>query len=282
MRYIDKTRPEYRVEGLCINRQILDLYWNGSCYVNLHYDIVDKSMLVRHLVKEQDGYCCYCMRKLHLQREGNHRKNVTLEHVIPNKIKMAEWKQDKVLYRMFSKLSDRDITICPEGKLVDPTRRLGMPPFPHFLAYDNLVASCDGQTLNEDGEEVKQHCCNNMRGNNYVEPFFFHSDISDKIGYDGRGHIKCADEYVPYLQKGTGINIMSPFLNRIRLFWKQVADSEYTVGQIHEAENNDTLRQDIIDDIFTIDITGEWQFLTERRNWCIYSDYDWFYGYYKA
>ena len=282
MRYIDKTKEENRIEGLRINRQMLDAHWRDSHYINLYYDVVDKNDLIYHLVKEQEGYCCYCMRRLYIQKEGNHEKNVTLKHVIPHKITPKEWEHDRAKYRQFSNLRDDKVTVCLGGKLIDPKRRFGMPPFPHFIAYDNLVASCNGQTLNEDGEEIKQHCCNNMRGNNYVEPLYFHSNVAEEIGYDGRGHIICAEEYVPYLQKEIGVNIMSPFLNRVRLFWKQVADSEYTVEQLYEAESDEELRQNIIDDIFVTDLLGEWQFLMKRKNWSIYLAYDWFCSYYGS
>lgn len=279
MRFIDKTNPAYRVPGLKINRKILDAQWRGSRYVNLDYNMVDKSELTSLLVEEQEGFCCYCMRRLHLQKK---RKNVTLEHVIPHKVTQEEWDRDKVHYRKFAKLSDRDVTVCPGGRLINPASKFGMPPFPHFLSYDNLVASCDGRTLNKDGQEVAHHCCNNKRGNNYVEPLYFHSNVSTEISYDSRGHIICDDEYVPYLNEDTGVNIMCQFLNDVRLFWKKVADSEYTSDQIHEAVNNPDLRIDIIDDIFTNDPTGHWLFLTEQNAWYLFSDYDWFYTYYKG
>lgn len=277
MRFIDKDNPEYRVKGLKINRQILDAQWVGSHYVNLEYSIVDKSELIDILVQEQEERCCYCMRRLHLQ---DHRKNVTLEHVIPNKITPEEWERDKVKYRKFTKLSDRNVTVCPGGKLINASTKFGMPPFPHFLSYDNLAASCDGRTLNQDGQEIAHHCCNNKRGNNYVEPLYFHSNVSEEISYDSRGHIVCDEEYEPYLNEDTGVNIMCKFLNDVRLFWKKVADSEYTSQQIHEAVNNQGLRIDIIDDIFTNDPTGHWLFLTQQHAWSLFSDYDWFYSYY--
>lgn len=282
MKFIDKTNPEYRNKGLRINRQILKAQWNGTAYFNLGYETVDKTDLTELLMEEQDGFCCYCMRRLHPGKEGNHRKNITLEHVIPHRISQEEWEHDKARYRKYAQLSDKNITVCPKGELDDVKAKFGMPPFPHFLAYDNLVASCDGQTLDESGNEVSHHCCNHIRENHYIEPLYFHAHISEEIKYDGRGHIQCDEEYVPYLKEKTGVNIMSRFLNKVRLFWKQVTDSEYTAEQIHEAENNKDLRLNIIDDIFTYDPNGNWFFLKEQNPWCIYSDYDWFYGYYSS
>ena len=58
---------------------------------------------------------------------------------------------------------------------------------------------------------------------------------------------------------------MCPFLNKVRLFWKEISDSEYNVANIVEAEDNKALRLDIIDDVFTDDPTGQWFFSTRQR-----------------
>lgn len=280
MRFIDKTAAGNRVKGLVVIRNMLDSCWNGTNYVNLHYDYVDKTELTNHLVAEQGAYCCYCMRRLHISDGRNHKKNVSLEHVVPHNISTENWERDKAKYRCFSTLI-KNIVVCPKGKVENPYKKFGMPPFPHFLAYDNLVASCNGQTLDENAREVPHHCCNLRRGNNYVEPLFFYADVESHVYYDSRGHIRCAEEYVSSLGKD-GVDIMSAFLNDVRQFWKRIADSDYTVAQVCEAEDNDSLRFDIIDDVFTDDSTGHWLFLTERSKWCIYSDYAWFYDYYKG
>lgn len=280
MRFIDKTEAGNRVKGLAINRNILESCWDGHCYVNLHYDTVDKTELIGHLVDEQDGFCCYCMRRLHISAESNHNKNVSLEHIIPHNISAEDWVKDKAEYRRYPILT-KNTVVCPKGVVENPYKKLGMPPFPHFLAYDNLVASCDGQTLDEYARVMSHHCCNIKRGCNFVEPLFFHENVESEITYDNRGNLQCPEEYVPYLDK-RGVNVMCNFLNMVRQFWKRIADSEYTVAQVYEAENNDSLRKDIIDDVFTYDYTGHWLFLTEQSKWCIYSDYAWFYGYYKS
>lgn len=284
MKFIDKAIKENRIEGLRINKRIINLCWQDNCYVNLNYDIIDKSELSQHLVNEQGGYCCYCMRRLHLQNEGNHKKNVTLEHVIPHKITEEEWINDRDKYRKFGLLDNRNITVCYNGVVPDNTRKFGMPPFPHFLAYDNLVASCDGLTLNEDSRISPHQCCNNKRGNRYVEPLYFLNNVSQEVSYDKRGHIVCDEEYVGFLNEN-GVNIMSRFLNDVRLFWRKIADSEYTDVDVHRAEDDGDLRKDIIDDIFTKDSIGHWNFLCDENSkepWCIFSDYDWFYQYYHA
>lgn len=283
MKFIDKVQAANRIKGLALNREIVNLCWDesGHCYRNLNYKEVDKGALIEHIVGEQNRLCCYCMRNLHIVTEGLHKKNVTLEHVIPHKINQEEWTRDRDMYRMIPLLRENHVTVCFEGTTFDPTIEFKMPPFPHFLSYDNLVASCDGQTLNEIGEEIPQHCCNNKRGNKYVEPLFFHANISAEVSYDNRGHIQCPEEYIPFLGE-KGVNIMCPFLNNVRLFWKKISDSEYSVADIVGAEDDETLRLNIIDDVFTNDPTGQWFFLNDKKAWCVFSDYTWFYEYYYS
>lgn len=282
MKFIDKIKTAYRIKGLKINQKILNNHWDGKKYFNLNFYVVDKTELSELLIEEQDNFCCYCMRRIrmHDEENGKHRKNMTLEHVIPHKISQEEWDKDKERYRKIPQFNVDNLDVCIGGNITNPYKKFGMPPYPHFLAYDNLVASCNGQTLDESLNIVPHHCCNNMRGKNYIEPLYFHSNVSSEIMYDGRGHIQCSEEYVPYLQEETGINIMSSFLNDVRLFWKKIADSDYTVEQVFKAEDDYDLRINIIDDIFTTDPTGHWLFLLEQRFWCIYSEYDWFYSYY--
>lgn len=283
MQYIDKFHPENRKKGLRINQEVLDSHWNAETgeYFSMRYKDFDKKPFNSLLSNEQGGLCCYCMRRLHVNAERNHRKNVTLEHVVPNKITSDEWNQDKGSYQKFRGLTDEFITVCPSDGVIDKKVRFGMPPFPHFIAYDNLVASCDGQTLNYDATEVNHHCCNNYRGNRYVEPLYFHVNVGNEIDYDSFGRIVCEEEVVKYLDEKTGVNIMSPFLNKVRMFWNLVSASGYTPEDIRAAEDDEELRQDIRDDLFTTDGLGEWEFLEDEVKWAVYADYDWFYTYYR-
>jgi hypothetical protein len=177
-------------------------------------------------------------------------------------------------------LQDDKVLVCSDGILPNVRKKLRMPPYPHFLAYDNLVASCDGKTLSQTGEIIAHHCCNNARGNRYVEPLYLLSDVSSKVKYDNRGHLVCDEMYIPSLGPD-GLNLTCYFLNKVRLFWLKVVQSnEYDKTSIMDAIHDLVLRQNIVDDLFCDDSGGEWLFLNEQAAWAVFADYDWFYDYY--
>lgn len=278
MKHIDKINSPFRAEGLEKNREILKGQWSEDegRYFNLNYkDIQSKTSLYGPICKEQEGLCCYCMRRLRLEIHSN----FTLEHIVPNKITEVEWERDKAKYEQYHNLQPQNITVCPKDAPHDRTVAFGMPPFPHFIAYDNLVGSCDGRTLTKEGKEIGQQCCNNYRGNVYIEPLYLRTDVAEEIDYDNQGRVICAEEYVASLDKN-GVNIMSPFLNSVRRFWRMIEESEYSVEDIMNAKEDAGLRQNIIDDIFVAD-TSE-AFLAEDYAWDRYAEFDWFYEFYRA
>lgn len=278
MKHIDKINSPFRAEGLKYNREILKGQWSvdEGRYFNLNYkDIPSKTSLYGPIFAEQEGLCCYCMRRLRLEIPSN----FTLEHIVPNKITGVEWERDKAKYKQYHNLQPQNITVCPKDAPLDRTVAFGMPPFPHFIAYDNLVGSCDGRTLTKEGKEIGQQCCNNYRGNVYIEPLYLRTGVAEEIDYDNQGRVICAEEYVASLDKN-GVNIMSPFLNSVRRFWRMIEESEYSVEDVMNAKEDAGLRQNIIDDIFVAD-TSE-AFLAEDYAWDRYAEFDWFYEFYHA
>jgi len=97
MRHINKNNPKIRKEALTIILKLIQNQWIDGEYYNLTYEDLDVSELENILVKEQEGYCCYCMRTLRQSEIDGSERNVTLEHIIqiifPNLI-LKETKQD--------------------------------------------------------------------------------------------------------------------------------------------------------------------------------------------
>lgn len=278
MKHIDKMNSPFRAEGLEKNRKILQGQWSEDedRYFNLTYrDIQSKTSLYRPIWAEQGGLCCYCMRRLSLETPSN----FTLEHIVPNKITNAEWHRDRINYERYPNLQPHNITVCPKDVPFDKAIPFGMPPFPHFIAYDNLVGSCDGRTLTKEGKDIGQQCCNNYRGKGYIEPLYLRPNVTQDIDYDNQGRVICPEEYVSSLDKN-GVNIMSPFLNSVRRFWRKVEESEYSVEDVMNARMDTKLRQDIIDDIFVTDTSED--FLAQDYAWDRYSEFDWFYNFYHS
>lgn len=122
--------------------------------------------------REGNPHCCYCMRTLSVS--GGHS---TLEHVIPNKV------PDQNAYNSYFNVpslleSDRHVMVFRD---VFQNRHKGIaPPFPHTIAYENLVASCDGSIPKGSTQHI---CCNNCRGDQYIPPFMFMRNISQEFVY---------------------------------------------------------------------------------------------------
>ena len=289
MRFIDKINTAQARRGEVETQSIMDRHWNGTQYLNLSYDLCDKTELRHILLEEQrDGqkgpYCCYCMRRLYSASVNYHNQNVTLEHIIPNKITANEWDGDKEKYCKFPNLSDRYIFICFEGVLQNGNGKIAGKPHPHFISNYNLVASCNGTVFTQN-TVFANHCCNEKRGNQFVKPFYLEKSVSEEIVYDKKGNILCDSADFESRWLGTDcLNLSCHGLMMVRRFWYKISISSYSVQDIEKAEMDANLRNDIIDDI--VDLTDRqdstWEFFRKQEPWCWLSEYSWFYDYYSC
>ena len=81
--------------------------------------------------------------------------------------------------------------------------------YPHDIAYDNLVASCNSNVH-----------CNHERGSKFLKPLFYDRDIQNKVSYDQEG-IAFAGEYeneLAILKISTNKNLIV-----YRRIWKELA-----------------------------------------------------------
>lgn len=269
------------LQGVQKVQEYLDNNWgaNGP-YNNPKYGKSIRSRLRPILAGEQRDYCCYCMRKLYIQDINNHKANVTLEHIVPNKINPEEWNRDKAQYQTFTNLTNTYIDICPGGVLQAGQNNIKVTnvPHPHFVSYHNLVASCDGRTL-ETGVISEKNCCNNKRGNAFVLPMYLSNDVENEIGYDRDGKL----DYDPTVFQDDWFQILNlncDWLKLVRKIWYKISQSDYTERDIDNAINDRTQRHDIIDDIDNENEISSWA--TNDVLWNLFSEYSWFYQYYKT
>lgn len=78
MQFINKFK--YKRKGHRIIKAFIKDKWNNDIqrYVNLNYNELKRIKAFKYLLlKEQQGFCCYCMRKIPFNE-------VTLEHVMPH------------------------------------------------------------------------------------------------------------------------------------------------------------------------------------------------------
>lgn len=284
MRYINKIGTDLENRGIECSQQYINSCWNNDeeCYVNLSYDS-SKLEDLRKLLVEEEVYCCYCMRKLYLDKEGEHNKNVTLEHIIPHQIKENEWQGTKEEYLKFGSLSSDKVNVCYEGKYDQPTKPITGLPHPHFVSYHNLVASCNGETCccKELSFKIVSHnCCNNKRQERFVMPIFFYSDIEQRFGYDKEGKLEYPDEFDDLWFDKDHLNLSCDWLNGVRKFWYEFSQlNQYSEDSVEKAITDEKLRVEILEEVDPVNTM--FQGFNNDRLWVILSEYSWFYNYYK-
>lgn len=214
-----------------------------------------KDQLRDLLIAEQQGYCCYCMRKLAKD------ETTTLEHVIPRGSDEAECNGYLTRYaKYFSNIVHLDAFV----------RTWSYPPYPHSVSYYNLMASCNG-LLTEGSRDCS--CCNNKRGHDEIIPLPFISTINGLIKYTSSGRVYATDGDI---QKDDAIRVLSlntGTLKEIRKLWhsaKEKGVDVTTKAELLSVFDNDILKMSK-------------DFLKYYQNeyyFNLFQSYKWFYGYY--
>lgn len=227
MKHIDKSLNAS--EG----NQVTDNYLNAICTSNSgcktydvkyntfrwHKGIRFVKQMADVLVKNQQGYCCYCMRRLF----GN--GDVTVEHILPQS------EVDSGYYQRISELQPSKIQLT---SVFNSTTNPQYPPYPHIVAYNNLVASCNGMFPKLNNEEVevsdKPHCCNKKRKEDKAFPIYYLANVDSLVRYskeDGRIYEVQGTAY----QQETRDLILSAKLNwetlkDIRFIWAKMRNTD--------------------------------------------------------
>lgn len=278
MQFIDKQNVDNERVGNSIVNEFMLEQWDDDSqrYINLKYQHFGeyKERMVALLRLEQSGLCCYCMRKLSDQ-------NTTIEHVIPNKFKPKPNFPDELhLYMQCGYLRD-NVTIWSEQ---DFNRIHTTPPFPHFIAYYNLVASCNGSLSDNNGATLERHqCCNNRRESDFVIPLFFISDISVRISYSREGEVQY-DEEIDDNKDVTSISHAIKVLKLNHDSLKLVRKAWHLIGGIIEVEeavacvSDLDKRLEILDEADIDPLIKNTLF--SDIYWKLFSEYSWFQSYY--
>lgn len=179
MRYIDKSLNRQKGERIvtefldCFHKRTGtfpdDMYKAFSKEIDDAHDhkIFRQRLVTDVLYPEQDGLCCYCMRKL------SDCCRITVEHIMPNH---AFDKTELDMYRKKATALD-GLPHPTDFKAVDT---IVYPPHPHSIAYQNLLLSCDGDFFREN---TKPRCCNLKRKHTFLPPLVLYKDIEDTFVY---------------------------------------------------------------------------------------------------
>ena len=273
MRWINKRNKKYRKQGHSIVRKFLQQGWNKELgkYVNASYDdLKGQRRMERLLLREQGYVCCYCMRKISVKNK------TTLEHILPRKTKEND--HNKIChYLNTARFMKRYVKWTDEPLY----HKVKTPPYPHFCAYENLVASCDGSVWDMDNPNALastvHNTCNNIRSDKEIVPMFYDPLVERRLIYERDGELTY-DE-AKYEATIGAIKLEHDTLKLMRKVWAQISKTHYSADDVKNAILNENLRLNILDEL-TINAANS-DFLKRKHIWAMLYEYHWFYDYFK-
>lgn len=284
MRYINKE------SSLVAGHEITDNYLNNNCRVaddngHYHYQNIDydgsfrtsgaKEEMQSLILMNQGNRCCYCMRDL-----SELNQHVTLEHIIPQETDTEEFCKYTSLRVRF--LASTDVTLCNSFCFMPD---VNLPPRPHTVTFENLVASCDG-TFPDKASTAQ--CCNNRRGKKFVYPLYLDENIESEIVYMKNGtmqpKIGCTHE-AEYRQSIENVNLNCSNLKDIRRLWYLLANEDF--DDLNASLNDKNLRVQLLRRVLYRDVNMILQdnmiyskFMHDGY-WSTFLMYHWFYKKYR-
>lgn len=272
MRWINKRNRKNRKHGHAIVNKFLLRGWDKTLgrYVNCCYSDLQGEGKMTHLLLREQGYmCCYCMRVI------SYKGHTTIEHVLPRMTKKDD-NNTIVHYMNSARFMKRYVKWTEEP----PRYRVNVPPYPHYCAYENLVASCDRSVYDLRNPDYQypsrlHNSCNNLRGNKKIIPLFFLKKINKVLIYEQDGELTYDDKYAPTIN---AINLEYDTLKLMRRAWAKISEY-YFVDDVKKAIKDVELRNEIIDDAGFNAFDGN--LLRHSNLWNLLYDYRWFYSYFK-
>lgn len=219
MKFIDKSLK--KCQGEQIVTEFLNCFhdrtgtYPGDMFKAFCTEIDDNHQHVRFrkrlvdevLIPEQNGLCCYCMRKL------SECSKVTIEHIMPNH---ATDKAELDKYRTKKTPLDG----LPHSDDFKSQSPIVYPPHPHSIAYQNLILSCDGDLFKENN--TRASCCNLKREHAFLPPFVLYSNIADTFIYTADGLAEWTEDPEPPESKKNAVKILglnNSVLRMVRRIW---------------------------------------------------------------
>jgi 5-methylcytosine-specific restriction endonuclease McrA len=202
----------------------IEKQWQETKYVNIEYDCIDKKAYRKFCLKEQGNVCCYCSRVI------DNSNNTQLEHIIPRDRNLN---QDTISrYFSFSKVLEDNVVL--QSVFTNSREKLRTPPFPHHIAYQNIVASCNGKTTTSSEDFT---CCNRNRGNRFIPPFNL---MPNSIVYLNDGSLYYIEDELGDIFINQ-LNLNKDLLRKIRRIWFLFAKSDVKEDELVNATNEDRI-----------------------------------------
>ena len=271
MRWINKRNRKNRKQGHAIVAKFLKRGWveQFGRYINSSYSNLQGEGKMTHLLLREQGYfCCYCMRTI------SYKRHTTIEHVLPRKTKKGDY--NTITHYLNSiGFMKRYVKWMEEP----PKRKVKVPPYPHYCAYENLVVSCDGSVYDIENPDYRypsklHNCCNNFRSNDEIIPMFYLKKINKLLTYERDGELTYDDKYKATIE---AVNLEHDTLKLMRRAWAKVS-RWYTVDDVKRAMTDLTFRNEIIDD--SLMNAFDSNILQHSNFWNLFYEYRWFYTYF--
>lgn len=271
MIYIEKTNED----AITFVNDFLYSNWLDQGDGNFRYQNIDYASVKNPVnifrgffVNDQNNRCCYCCRNI----DNNYKTE--LEHIIP---------RTKYVQEEFEPYYDLSIVlrsnVIPQSVFEVATVRLTTPPFPHHIAYHNIVASCNGRTF-ESSENFT--CCNRKREDDFIPPFNL---MLNPIQY-------LPDGTIVYQRDVTNrhyfevLNLSKDMLVNIRRLWYLFSQSTLVLEQILDDSYTPAINEKIV--LYAIansPTPAEDNKLVETFSnsnvWTIFKEYTYFFEYYR-
>lgn len=257
----------------CLQKSSVGYQYVNCCYRNLG---TTRDLMVAELMTAQHCYCCYCMRDLSYV---NPRAR-TIEHIIPDNADIENFNE-----YMNLKLPELARNWLVHKNSVKGRVNAKVPPYPHDVAFDNFVLSCDGCFPQDDGEHL---CCNNRRGSQFVYPLYFIADIENKLIFSPDGKVKPvkmdATQAIIFFQAISALQLNVKILRYIRRLWHLL--SPVGLKQLEDCRRNKDQRTNILRNALfksadpeQLDEDNEIlrRFMKDSY-WDLFLSYHWFYG----
>ena len=179
------------------------------------------------LYKEQDGRCCYCMRRL-----SEEKGTVNYEHVIPCSLEGKRGQEEYAYYaeqapalRDFVEMADvfaekfRILSMREFASVDDLDRQEKMP---HTIALANLLAACNGK---RNQEHSRGCCCNHSRSDDRILPVMLMKDAVHRVQYDKNGILSIVGGESSWKKIIDELNDKT--LQEIRSIWYHISRTTY-------------------------------------------------------
>lgn len=185
----------------------------------------------------------------------------TLEHVITQKVNNQE--DFSKYFEMDSRLDNENIMLEAEF-IINPKKT---PPFPHTVAYENLIPSCLGTFAS--GEKKS---CNHHRGDRFIQPLIFRENIHNEIKYKIDGSIVWSEDRADVFPTVNILGLNCPELKAIRRIWYYLSSHNLSCDE----SNKDKVIYDIITELENEDMLDMLINFTNVEYWRLLSQYTYF------